>query len=162
MADSISELISLNLESAFHGKTITIGGVSKTITCERERFVNVIGDRYPFICLQGPYCDVVSRAHLIANCSLYYLATFCDNTIKDDYSPSIAVQPAAKVLGNVAADIIKLAMLDRTRGGNAFDTTWEGWDYYIDNDGDTPELFIMMQFNVRCAIRDTDPYYTGG
>jgi len=161
MADSIPELITKNLEAAIHGKSITIASVSKTITCERERFVNVIGDRYPFGALQGPFCDVMSRAHLIAQCNLYYVVTLCD-AIADDYNPTVAVDPVTKVVGNAASDLVKLVMLDRTRGGYATDTTWEGFDYFINSDGDTPEMYVTVQFAVKCFLRDSDPYFTGG
>jgi hypothetical protein len=65
-------------------------------------------------------------------------------------------------MGNSPSDLIKLVMVDRTRGGNANNTEFNGVGYYFDNDGDTTFFNAYIQLEIKAFVRDTDPYFTGG
>ena len=127
MADCITELITSNLVSAIDGKVIVIAGVNRTLTCERERFVNLANDRYPLVLLSGPIVQVDTRAHRTMNCNIHYQLLMSDNSVVDDYSPVATVDPITKTYGNAAADLIKLVMVSPNRGGNAQHTEILGW-----------------------------------
>jgi hypothetical protein len=159
---SVFAEITKNLISVLHGKSITYGGSTRTTTCERERFVNVIDDRFPFIVLSGPIVEILNRAHGVVHSTLHYIVTFADNTINDEYDPDESVAPITETMQDVIADLIKLVMVDRTRGGYANNTEYNGAGYYFDDDGDTPLFNIYLQLEIKSITRDTDPYYTGG
>jgi len=161
MASVFAE-ITKNIKSTLHGASITYGGLVRTITCERERFMNVINDRFPFILLSGPIIEPLSRAHLVVHNTLHYLITFTDNTISDEYNPDSTVTPITETMQDVIADIVKLLMVDRRRGGYANNTEYGTTGYYFDDDGDTPLFNIFLQLEIKAFVRDADPYYTGG
>jgi hypothetical protein len=150
-----------NLLAALHGKALTYGGQSHTTTAEQERFTNIIAGRYPFIVLSGPIVEVLSRAHKVAHCRLYYLVEFKDDTINDDYSTTTTVDPITKVTASVAADLIKLIMSSRTRGGFANNTEWSGHGYYFDLEDNVPVFTVYAQIEVETFINDTDLYLGG-
>ena len=160
MASRVAE-ITADLESAFHGETINYNGEDKVITAERERFQNVINGRYPFVLISGPVVDVESRAHRVSNCMLHYLITFMDDTINDDYSSESTIDPITKVVEDVAADLIKLAMADRTRNGYAINTAWSGSGHYFDDIDGKLMFNVFVQFEIKTFINTIDPYLGG-
>lgn len=165
MADTITELITQNIVTSLHGETINYDGEDRTITCERERFINTINDRYPYCKLSGPIVEVVGRAHSICNCNCHYMLTLTENTIRDEYDPENDVDEITRITGNVAGDMIKLLVGSvslRTRGGYARNTQWEGYGYYFDFDEDTPLYCVYLQLIVKTVINEIDPYLTGG
>lgn len=163
MADDVFSTITDDIVSALNGKSITYGGSTKTLTCEYERLVNVIGDRSPIIIVSGPTIEVMNRAHLVNHCTLHYLLRFSDDTVNDEYDPDSSVDPITKVTKKVLADLICLLMVDRTRGGLARNTMWTGGGYYFDDsDLDTPIFNIFLQLEITAFVRDIDPYYSGG
>lgn len=160
MASRIAE-ITANLESTFNQGVINYNDENHDITAERERFQNVINGRYPFIIISGPIVEVLSRAHRVSNCLLHYLITFMDDTINDEYSSSETVDPITKKTEDIAADLIKLAMVDRTRGDYAINTEWSGYGHYFDFDGKQPTFNIFVQFEIKAFINTIDPYLGG-
>ena len=153
------ENITNNLKNTFDGQSITYNSQTKTITCERERTVNVIDNRYPFVKLSGPIVDVLHRSRRKAQCDLHYLVEFIDNSIDDSYDPNLSVDPITKVLGSVEADLMVLAMADRERGGFANNTEWEGAGYYFD-DSDGVSLFVKwLQLRVEVNVLESDPHF---
>lgn len=160
MASIVAE-ITTDLESSFHGQTINYNGEDKITTAERERFQNVINGRYPFVLISGPVVEVDSRAHQVSNCLLHFLITFMDDTINDEYSSVSSVDPITKVTQNIEADLIKLAMADRTRGGYAVNTEWSGSGHYFDNIDGKSVFNVFVQFEIKAFINTIDPYLGG-
>lgn len=164
MADSVFENITKNIVSTLSGFTLTYNGSSHVLSCDRERFVDVIGARSPLALVIGPEVSVVSRAHLRAHCELKYQIMIFENSIDDEYdeNDSIAATAITETTGNIASDVVKQLMVDRTRGGSANNTEFDGCGYYIDTEGDVPLFVNYIIFTVKTFIVDTDPYQTGG
>lgn len=161
MADVFEE-ITQNIESSFNGQSITYNGEAKTITCERERFVNIIDNRYPFLKLSGPIIEVLKRERNRVYCSLHYIAEFIDDSINDSYDPNTTVIPISEVLGSVEIDLMKIIMADRERGGYAKNTEWEGSGYYFDDDEGISLFVKWLQLRVETNVIAENPYNVGG
>lgn len=161
MADVFEE-ITQNLETSFDGQSITYNGVSKTITCERERHVNIIDNRFPFLKLSGPIIEVLRRERNRVYCSLHYMIEFIDDSINDKYDPDVVVNPIGEVLGTVEVDLMKIAMSNPTRGGYAKKTEWEGSGYYFDDDEGVSLFVKYVELAVETNVIAENPYITGG
>ena len=151
-----------NIVTTLSGQNITLNGTSRRMTWETERFVNVGANRFPFGIVAGPAIEVVGRGHGVMNCEVHYLLNLADYTIDDEYSPTATIQPIASVTKDVIADIVKLLMVDQTRGGRARKTDFEAGGYYFDDDNDTPMFHVYLKIMVKTMVRESDPYYTGG
>lgn len=165
MADIVTESITKNIVTSLHDQTINYDGSDRTITCERERRVNIVSGRYPYCKVSGPIVEVVGRALKRCNCNLYYLLTLAEDTVNDAYDPDVDVDEITEITGNIAGDLIKLLVgtVDlRQRGGYARNTEWTGYGYFFDYDLDTPLYCVYLQLEVKAVINEIDPYLTGG
>jgi hypothetical protein len=162
VADSIPELITQSIVTSLNGKSITVNGVSKTITCERERIVNIVEGRYPFAVVREPHIDKTQRAHRVYACKAWYQIEIEDNTVNDDYSPDETVVPIGKIYGNFNSDIMKLIASNNTRGGIALLTEFETADIYFDNERGVPIARSLVEVSVNFMVNENDFYITGG
>lgn len=163
MADTVFESITKNIETTLSGLALTYtNGETRTLLCDRERFVDIIGNRCPLALISGPNVEVVQRAHRVAHCELSYQIMVIDNSINDEYDPDTPVDPVTEVMSNVGGDVIKQLMADHTRGGYARDTRFEAFGHYFDSDGKFSYFIEYILITVTAFVRDTDPYYTGG
>jgi hypothetical protein len=158
--DSVSGKISGNLVGTFSGKMINYTGTAETITCEMQRSVTVIDDRYPFVEILGPSVEVLTRDNLSMDCNLHYRIEFTD-IVKDKYLKASLADPASKQIRNLHADLMKLLFVDLTRGGNALMTEITGWGHYFAGDPASPELVLYLDIVVRAIIRYDNPYLIG-
>lgn len=162
MANSIPDLISDDFVTSINGATIEINGKSQVITCERERLINTIGNRYPYVFISGPIIEKENRSHRTYHLKLMYQIVFIDNTVNDEYLEDEAVTPVSKMYGNVISDINSLVMSERQRGGNAQDTDFAGAGQSIDIEDGIPEYSCYLNYIVTSVLVDTDFYKTGG
>ena len=156
MADCIASLIAENLRDSLDGKTITYNGVSHTITCERQRLRLNINDRYPYVEILGPFASVQDRSNRSMDTELRFGLIFYEDTINDDSGDEIA-----RVLDNVAADIISLVMSDITRGGYALKTDYDGYGYFMSGEPSQPQACVYIDLTVQAYISATNPYQIG-
>jgi hypothetical protein len=162
MADTVFESITKNIVTTLSGLSLSYGGVTKTLSCDRERYVDVIGDRTPLAIIVGPNVEVISRAHLVAHCELVYQIMVVDTSINDEYDPDSITTPITEVMANVSGDVVKQLMIDRTRGGYAQNTEFDACGHYFDSDGKIPMFISYVLLTVKAFVRDTDVYTTGG
>ncbi|MFA5323426.1 MAG: hypothetical protein WC373_12205 [Smithella sp.] len=162
MADTVFESITKNIITTLSGLSLSYGGETKTLSCDRERYIDVIGDRTPLAIICGPNIEVMSRAHLVTHCELVYQIMVIDTSVNDEYDSDVVIAPITEVMANIPGDIIKQLMTDRTRGGYAQNTEFDACGYYFDSDGKIPMFISYVLLTVKAFVRDTDVYSTGG
>lgn len=162
MADSRVKLITMNLIETFNNKEFQYNNELHYSTCEMQRHIRKINNRYPFIELSGPASEVVSRGSGVSNVNLHYLIEFRDLRIDDSYKEGLIVDPVAITFANVSADLQTILEADITRGGNAENTEWGDFGYYFDllNDGGE-EFVIYQEVLVKVRLSTSNPYIGG-
>jgi hypothetical protein len=166
---SIVAQITQNLISVFDGATITVADQDLIITAETERVKRVINGRYPYLEIQGPIVNVVSRAHRVVNCDLFYSMELLLD-INDAYEDNHDYLTITETTQNVAADLIRLLMADQQRGfvqgyptkRLAHKTDYEGFGYRFTGNPEHPDFSIYLDFSVNTTINENDPYLIGG
>lgn len=166
---SIVSQITQNLITTFHGAHITIAAQVLTITAETERVKRVINNRYPFLEIQGPIVNVVSRGHRVVNIDLFYSMELLLD-IDDSYEAGHDYLTITETTQDVAADLIKLLMADQQRGfvtgfptkRLAHKTDYEGFGHRFTGSPDRPDFSIYVDFVVNTTINESDPYLIGG
>lgn len=155
MADCIIEGITANLMTVLDGVT-TYGG---NCAVERERALFVQGTRNPIIVHIGPEVEVEQQIDKVSIVRCHYHALYFVR-VNDD---SVVANTEAPYLArNVAADIVKALMVDRSRGGLAQNTEAEGYGhgFGVDEQSGDVTFTVYVDYNVRTRISTTDPYYT--
>ena len=165
MSDCKVALISANLKTVLNGQAITYNGVEHTITAERQRRRLRVAGRYPYIEICGPWVEVQTGSQQNVynknHNKLYYQIELREDTINDDYEEGADVTPITELTDNIAADLIKLIMADRTRGGNATNTNVINYGYYFDADTEALEYVVYLTIEVTAFINATNPYLGG-
>lgn len=162
MADSRVRNITNNLQTTYNNREFVYDNGSYTSTCELQRFIRKINNRYPFIEISGPAAEVVSRASGLTNVNLHYLVEFRDNRISDDYIAGVNKDPITLTMANISADLQKISQLDITRGGNAENTNWGDFGYYFDvGPDDSQEFVVYQELTVQTKLSNNDPYIGG-
>ena len=152
MADCIESQITQSIKNAINGKALT--GFTNTITAELDRINISINDRYPFVVLSGPATDTDAKTSEVDECTLEY-ALRCFIDINDD--SEAANTEITYITRNVNAELIKLIMADRQRGGLAqtTKTTSRGYDFELV--GDEIEYYTYVTLEVSALIDTLDP-----
>jgi hypothetical protein len=165
MSDCKTALISANLKTVLHNQTINYNGADQTTTAERQRTRLMVAGRYPYIEICGPWVEVqMGSQQNVYNKNynkLFYQIEFRDGTINDDYDSETEVTPITELTDNIAAELIKLIMADRTRGGNATNTNVINYGYYFDADTEALEYVVYLTIEVTAFINATNPYLGG-
>jgi len=146
--------ITENLKTALESLS-TYGG---TPTVELEREYLDINGRYPYIELLGPYSEVETEIHNVANTKLEYVIKYYKDYNDEDYENDSAI---AYVTRNVAGDIIKQVMLDVDRGGYAIKTSVVGYGNAFEAQEERVEYFIYVVLEINARIDAKDPTYLG-
>jgi len=132
----------------------TYGGIP---TVELERLFLNINDRYPYIEVGGPYSEVDTHPHNVAQTSLEYVIRYCvDYNDQDQNDDEITY-----VIRNVTGDIIKAVMVDPTRGGHAVITKIEDYGHLFEDIGDGIEFHVYVILDIMARIEATDPSLLG-
>lgn len=159
MADSIVALITQDIITTLHGEEIEYGNDTHTITCEQQRTIKCINNRYPFVELIGPMVEVNGRAHKVITCECnYIIEVYIPANDQDD----LTSDPITKITQNIHADIIKLLMDDITRGGYAKHTAFNSFGQYFTSDYGSPEYVVYLECMVKTQLNEFDPYILGG
>jgi hypothetical protein len=159
MSDSVVAKITDNLVAALHGKSLQYNGDVHTITCETQRSTFETAGRNPYVSIFGPWVEVTTRGNRSNDCTLHYSIEYRDNRIDDSYNADSDTATLLDVTKNIAPDIIKLIMVDLTRGGNAMITRWNGHGPRFE--GANNNLVIDILIEVQAFIGADDPYIQG-
>ena len=162
MSECVSAEITKNIISSLHSKTIEYNNDTHTIFVDTERLEPANIGRYPHVLLIGPHLDVTGRANQRCNFDLYYTLLFIENRIKDEPRCGMDIMSIADITRNVAADLIKLLFVSRSRGGWAINTNWESYGHFTDVDQNgIPLFYVFLNIIVKTMINDTNPYERG-
>lgn len=132
----------------------TYGG---TPTVELERLFLNINDRYPFIEVGGPYSEVDTQTHNVAQTSLEYVIKYCINYNDEDQTED----EITYVTRNVHGDIIKALMVDPARAGYAVITKVEDYGYLFEEIEEGIEFHVYVILDITARIEATDPSLLG-
>lgn len=159
---SIVAEITKNLQDTLHLKDVEYVGETHTIYCDRERIQPQSLDRWPKVTISSPICEVQGRANKRCNCDISYLVTFSDERISDEPKEGESIASIDEITENILADLIKLIMADRSRGGYATNTTWDGFgSYFAQNEHGIPSYYLYIKLTITALINDTNPYERG-
>lgn len=150
--DCVESLIGQDLVDTFDGITIPYNGSDHIAVADFQRAVDEIGNRYPYIEVCGPVGEVISRAsgteiHQLDYTVLIYVAAN-DKRSQD---------PITYQLRNTRAYVMAEALDDRTRGGNALNTEFNGNYGHWFND-DTSEIVLFFGLRVTVGLSAGDPF----
>lgn len=146
--------ITNNLKTALAGLS-TYGG---TPIVELERLLLIINDRYPYIQLCGPYSEVETQIHKVAETRLDYIIKYFINY--NDESETLNTE-ITYVTRNVCGDIIKQIMIDPTRGEYAIITKYTDYGYIFEIMEDNIEFYRYIFLEITTRIDANDPYLIG-
>ena len=135
--------------------TITTYGGIPTVELERL-FLNING-RYPFIEVGGPYSEVETQPHNVAQTSLEYIIKYCLEYNDEDQTED----EITYVTRNVTGDIIKALMVDPTRNGNAVITKISDYGYLFEEVEEGIEFHVYVELDIMARIEATDPSLLG-
>ena len=133
----------------------TYGG---TPTVELERLFLSINGRYPYVEILGPYSEVETRMHNVADTKLEYIIKYYLAYNDEDYANVSAI---TYVTRNVAGDIIKQVMLDVSRGSYAIKTSVVGHGNAFEAMEERVEFMIYVVLEITARIDAKDPTYLG-
>lgn len=153
MSDCLIEQVTANLLTTLDAVT-TYGG---NCAVERERATLVQGSRDPLIVLAGPSVEVDQQLDAVSIVKAHYVAAYFKR-VNDD--STTANTEAPYLARNVASDVLKALMADRSRGGIAQNTEAEEYGYTFTVDEGTGDVTfsVYVAFNVRARVSTTDPY----
>jgi hypothetical protein len=165
MADSVIKSISKNLQSTYNGQIITypINGspVANTITCELPRTIVNINNRYPYLSILGPMCEVDTRTNSSQIINANYILLFIDDRINDEYSDTQTIEPFGSAMSDIFADLQRISQLDIYRGGYAIDTFWK--DFYTDvvMVAGVEHIALIQHLEIKTEVSISNPYNRG-
>ena len=132
----------------------TYGG---TPTVELERLFLDVNDRYPYIELCGPYSEIDTEPHNVADTTLEYnLKYYVNYNDEDQTEDEITFKTR-----NVTGDIIKALMVDTTRGGNATVTNVTDYGHFFEELEHGNEFYVYVTLDIMARIEATDPSLLG-
>jgi len=155
MADCVIALITADLISALHNKTIEIDGASVTNYAEGQRTVLNTQGKNVYTEVAGPWPEEITLDGCEQHIGLHYVVECHINNINDSTGDPIIIR-----CKNVGADLAKLIMTDITRGGNALFTKIDGQPYYyFMSDNTSTEFIYRVDVIVQVFIDINDPYF---
>lgn len=145
--------ISANLKTAL--ESLDSYGGSPTV--EEERLFMSINNRYPFVLLNGPYSDINTQTHNVANTKLNYTIQYFVKYNDEDQTKN----EITYVTRNVTGDIINKVMEDITRGGYAIRTKITNFGNAFELISNRVEFFLYVVLEIEARLEATDPSLLG-
>lgn len=150
--DPVVVLITQNLVDTFNDLTIPYNGLDHTATSAYQRAVEEISNEYPYVEICGPVGRIISRSsrreiHQLDYTILIYVAA-------DDSGDS---EPITYQLRNTRAYVMAAALDDRTRGGHATNTEYNGtYGHWFSEE--TAEIVLFFGLRVLVGLAAGDPF----
>lgn len=126
-----------------------------TATVNLERLYLNINDRYPYIEIAGPHCEVEVRSSTGADTSIEYAIKYYID--KNDES-MLENTEITYLTRNVTNSIIKKLMEDQHRRGLAENTKVIDYGFAFELIGEDVEFIVYVIIQVQSLISITDPW----
>lgn len=154
MADSIRELIVKDIKITLEGIKIASGFNNDIVSVQRLRQSGIKKNLVPTIVLdEGDENSVDEPGIVQKNLEISVAVVTRHDETADNLSSSEFIAP-------LRDDVDRALMADRTRGGNADETTFPSWER-VDIVEGQPELITVGTFNVRYFTSQTDSTVKG-
>ena len=154
--DSVVGLITADLVQTYNNLVIPYDGESNTASADFRRTVDDM-ESYPFIVPQFINGEPLAESSQSSFTKLRYIVSCYIANINDESDEAIS-----EVLKNVQAYLIKQAMVDITRGGNAVNTNIGAFgEYFIDNPNYV-EFVSWIELLIKTFIDSGDPFVRTG